>query len=39
VTWAILCMLLCMCRIPGIVALRFMGLNAEELVCLQKPKN
>ena len=23
-------MLLCMCRIPGIVALRFMGLNAEE---------
>ena len=24
-------MLLCMCRIPGIVALRFMGLNAEEV--------
>ena len=23
-------MLLCMCRIPGIVASRFMGLNAEE---------
>src|SRR5260370_41177750 len=23
-------MLLCMCRIPGIVALRFMGFNAEE---------
>ncbi len=29
-TWAILCMLLCMCMDHGIVALRFMGLDAEE---------
>ena len=32
-------MLLCMCRIPAIVALRFMGLNAEEFGMSAKPQD